>query len=77
MQVLNYLPLFIYFYKKENGLIVIDIDRNQINIPEIVEIVDFPIEFVQSLKSKISEMDIHIVQTKKLSRSIYIYLIAI
>ena len=72
-----WLYLFIYSYKKENGLIVIDIDRNQINIPESVEIVEFPIEFVQSLKSKISEMDLHIVQTKKLSRYIYMYSITV
>ena len=49
-------------------MVVIDIDKNKITIPDTVRLVDFPIEFVESFKSKISEIDFHIIQTKKLSR---------
>ena len=49
-------------------MVVIDIDKNKITIPDTVRLLDFPIEFVESFKSKISEIDFHIIQTKKLSR---------
>ena len=49
-------------------MVIIDIDKNTINIPETIRLQEFPIEFVKTLKSKIFEIDLHIVQTKKLSR---------
>ena len=59
-----------FFFLKENELVIVDIDKNQIIIPNTIKLVEFPSEYVESLKYKLLGIDLHLIQTKKLTRLI-------
>jgi hypothetical protein len=45
-------------------LIIIDIDNDRINIPEEIQLIDFPSTNLNSLKEKLSNVDFNSLQTK-------------
>ncbi len=45
-------------------MIIIDIDNDRINIPEEIQLIDFPSTNLNSLKEKLSNVDFNSLQTK-------------
>lgn len=52
--------------KKSNGLIIVDLDKNCVNLPTGVELIDFPEQELVLLRKDLENIDFDIVETNKI-----------
>ena len=48
-------------------MIIVDIDRGQVNVPSCLNLIDFPASSVHSLTNKLANIDLFMSHTKKLT----------